>query len=365
MMRKRGFTLIELLVVIAIIAILAAILFPVFARAREKARQNSCLNNLRQIAVAVQMYVQDNNQTFFPDPGGSAWGAYLTPYNGPTIYDCPSFTGTGTNTAPEYGFNKNLYAPIVMGEVLSPTSAVLCADLKKSAFTGACAISQTTDIDPRHNNSFNFVAVDGHADNIVVKSPQTVADGMTLKGVSLASSGAANSPVTEATATSNTSAASSLLKGIVPKVSSQPLTSWNPIQHISDGIEYVSYTTPRCRWDGNSSFWCEFSLPTLARVNYIKIRGGEKDTVSVGPCQVYVLDARTSTWVEFGTKSGPRNLRDTAPVESGAKIVWDIRAAETEFYDVKGVKFEVDPVKPFDTGAQGNGCTEMMAFWVE
>jgi prepilin-type N-terminal cleavage/methylation domain-containing protein len=60
---RRGFTLIELLVVIAIIAILAAILFPVFAKAREKARQTKCTSNQRQIALAVQMYTQDNNET--------------------------------------------------------------------------------------------------------------------------------------------------------------------------------------------------------------------------------------------------------------------------------------------------------------
>src|SRR5476651_1758738 len=62
---RKGFTLIELLVVIAIIAILAAILFPVFAQAREKARSIACLSNLRQLGTATQMYVQDYDEKLF------------------------------------------------------------------------------------------------------------------------------------------------------------------------------------------------------------------------------------------------------------------------------------------------------------
>src|SRR5262249_43560917 len=63
MRRRHGFTLIELLVVIAIIDILAAILFPVFAQARERAQQTGCLSNLRQVGLATSMYMQDNDET--------------------------------------------------------------------------------------------------------------------------------------------------------------------------------------------------------------------------------------------------------------------------------------------------------------
>ena len=66
MNRNRGFTLIELLVVIAIIAILAAILFPVFAQAREKARSATCQSNLRQMGLAWHMYFQDYDETTMP-----------------------------------------------------------------------------------------------------------------------------------------------------------------------------------------------------------------------------------------------------------------------------------------------------------
>ncbi len=110
-----GFTLIELLVVIAIIAILAAILFPVFARARAKAQQASCLSNVKQLADAVLMYAQDNNQ-FFPSagsptgtgqvwawwlkPGDKVWHEMVYPYvKNKNVYECPTDPVTDVGSA--------------------------------------------------------------------------------------------------------------------------------------------------------------------------------------------------------------------------------------------------------------------------
>ncbi len=86
-MRRRAFTLIELLVVIAIIAILAAILFPVFTQARAKGRQAKCMSNLRQLATAVLMYAEDYDEQLPPSfswyggwPGGPYWSERIQPY---------------------------------------------------------------------------------------------------------------------------------------------------------------------------------------------------------------------------------------------------------------------------------------------
>lgn len=141
---RRGFTLIELLVVIAIIAILAAILFPAFARARENARRTSCLSNLKQIGIGIMQYTQDyderypTNYWFGTDAnigvacpasmiasgspctkydvdtggGGAGYGRLVTwmdlihPYmKSIQIFDCPSATKPQAVPAPSYGYN--------------------------------------------------------------------------------------------------------------------------------------------------------------------------------------------------------------------------------------------------------------------
>ncbi len=105
---RKGFTLIELLVVIAIIAILAAILFPVFARAREKAKQASCMSNMKQIGLAAMMYAQDYGEIlpahyYYLFPGNTNtryFGFYdgLGPYtNNTQVYVCPSSSYTTTS----------------------------------------------------------------------------------------------------------------------------------------------------------------------------------------------------------------------------------------------------------------------------
>lgn len=95
-MKRRAFTLIELLVVIAIIAILSAILFPVFARARKKAHQTTCLNNLKQLSLASRQYLDDNDNRFFPGAAHPAavagsFVAILSPYvKSPASFLCPA-----------------------------------------------------------------------------------------------------------------------------------------------------------------------------------------------------------------------------------------------------------------------------------
>ena len=135
-MSRRGFTLIELLVVIAIIAILAAILFPVFARAREKARQSSCLSNVKQLGLGIMMYAQDYDELMPPRyyridpavPGGPNWCDHLVqPYiKNAQIVMCPS------TKAKSYGYNQQYLNFRPMALIASPAETVCIAEVKRS-----------------------------------------------------------------------------------------------------------------------------------------------------------------------------------------------------------------------------------------
>ncbi len=207
---RKGFTLIELLVVIAIIAILAAILFPVFARARAKAQQTACLSNIKQIGLASQMYSSDWHEwlapgymvAYVPTPKRVPWHFVLQPYiNNWDIVVCPAdpnlaiashYGGVLGAPAPVragYGMNDIVDWPAVgtkmgrwvlmydtvsgiyrvkQGELTHPAETIDFVDcsppydiwtFSRTALPGATG----TEVAKRHQEGANFAFCDGHA----------------------------------------------------------------------------------------------------------------------------------------------------------------------------------------------------------
>lgn len=194
MSNKRGFTLIELLVVIAIISILAAILFPVFARARESARRASCMSNLKQIGLGIMMYVQDYDETYpknsygsgevLPCPAqtsascGAFWPLRIYPYvKSVQVFNCPSDTVKwngryGTNGLDlahliSYPYSTNFSSGPKMAEVENPSQTALLADgigYYRYRLYSYCQGSGTDHrcMADRHLNGANITFADGH-----------------------------------------------------------------------------------------------------------------------------------------------------------------------------------------------------------
>ena len=169
-MKKIGFTLIELLVVIGIIAILAAILFPVFAKAREKARQTSCLNNQKQIVTATLMYAQDHDE-MVPN-AGEFWGAIGLDKG---VMKC----ATKTRLTNGYVFS-NALAGKALGEISNPVGEAVTGD-GGHAGTAETASIETTydnvayegkDFDARHSGKIIVSYLDGHVE-LVGTAPST------------------------------------------------------------------------------------------------------------------------------------------------------------------------------------------------
>ena len=185
-LRRNGFTLIELLVVIAIIAILAAILFPVFAKAREKARQSSCLSNMKQISLGIMQYAQDYDESLCAVYQGAPtywWFNMIQPYLKSTqIYKCPSnsstrwSSGTYSYALPlRHIFLEGAVPQRSLGAFQRPSEILMVVDSEwgwthycssDTYADGCCTVGCFMPYSPAskiHNEGANCAYMDGHA----------------------------------------------------------------------------------------------------------------------------------------------------------------------------------------------------------
>jgi prepilin-type N-terminal cleavage/methylation domain-containing protein/prepilin-type processing-associated H-X9-DG protein len=182
---QRGFTLIELLVVIAIIALLAAILFPVFARARANARKSSCANNLKQLGIAAQQYWQDNDErnfSYISIGGGYLWNVAFESYSkNKQIHICPDAARpaagfgsaktawTGFQYSGSYAYNGFIYADMgytdALADISKPAQTMMLADaiwIDTWAPNGDTSCPGTINLDTGLNTGMGRLCIDRH-----------------------------------------------------------------------------------------------------------------------------------------------------------------------------------------------------------
>ncbi len=199
---KKAFTLIELLVVIAIIAILAAILFPVFARARENARRSSCQSNLKQIGLGTMQYAQDYDEKILPNylPAGASnqmWSYIVQPYvKSNQLFNCPSYSAFTYNGEPfvetlSYGMNPafepNTIRSLASIGKVSETVYVTDGTAFRARPEGYVFGAATTDrlVDYRHLETAAVLFLDGHVKSMrkgSLEKQATTEDGIALSG---------------------------------------------------------------------------------------------------------------------------------------------------------------------------------------
>jgi prepilin-type N-terminal cleavage/methylation domain-containing protein/prepilin-type processing-associated H-X9-DG protein len=179
---RNGFTLIELLVVVAIIAILAAILFPVFAQAREKARQTTCTSNVKNLGLAVMLYTQDYDDTYPPvwyNPDGH-WANDIIPYigqggDGPKklwtkgIMHCPSAGIDGwayalSTALSAWDAKLNAWNGLPTSVVSHPAGVIMIAEAPQVKDWLACSAHLDADVNSWGGPNGNGLEVKGYED---------------------------------------------------------------------------------------------------------------------------------------------------------------------------------------------------------